>query len=178
MKIAASLIVCSLGLALVVAPSASAAPSSECTAIQKKAAKAAKAGKKAKAKRLRSQIRTCKQGATVRTALAGYTFTGTRGDGEPVSVTLCTDGRWQSKTGSRPVGISEGTTWYVRNLAFSSASQWTTQVGENSDRRQGGWGIGVARQGDSFQIGITSFDTVDDLGPVTRTDGAAVCATL
>ncbi len=179
MKTAASLVVISsLGLLLSVAPTASAASPTNCTALQKQAAKAAKKGQKAKAKRLRQQARTCKQAATVRTALAGYTFTGTRGDGQAVSVTLCADGRWQSKTGSRPVAISTGTTWLVRSLRYSNGTQWVTQVAENADRRAGGWSIGMARAGDAFQVGIASFDEVSDLGPVTRTDGAAVCATL
>ncbi len=179
MKTAASLVIIStLGLVLSAAPAATAAPPASCGALQKQVTKAAKKGQKAKAKRLRQQLRSCKQAASVQTALAGYTFTGTRGDGQPVSVTLCADGRWQSRTGSRPVGISEGTTWVVRALKFSNATKWVTQVAENADRRAGGWSIGVAREADAFQIGIASFDEVSDLGPVTRTDGTAVCATL
>lgn len=179
MKTAASLVVISsLGLLLSTAPTATAASPTNCAALQKQVGKAAKKGQKAKAKRLRQQLRTCKQASSVRTALAGYTFTGTRGDGQPVSVTLCDDGRWESRSGSRPVGISEGTTWVVRALAFSNATKWVTQVAENADRRAGGWSIGMAREADAFQIGIASFDEVTDLGPVTRTDGAAVCATL
>ncbi|MEI2784236.1 MAG: hypothetical protein V9E82_00805 [Candidatus Nanopelagicales bacterium] len=66
----------------------------------------------------------------------------------------------------------------MRAVNFSSATKWVTQVAENADRRAGGWSIGMARDGGAFQIGIASFDEVTDLGPVTRTDGAAVCATL
>jgi len=179
MKTAASLVVISsLGLLVSAAPSATAASPTNCAAIQKQVAKAVKKGQKAKAKRLRQQLRTCKQATSVRTSLAGYTFTGTRGDGQLVSVTLCEDGRWQGRAGSRPVAISAGTTWVVRSVNFSSATKWVTQVAENADRRAGGWSIGMARDGGAFQIGIASFDEVTDLGPVTRTDGAAVCATL
>ena len=178
MKTAASLVVISsLGLLMSAVPTAIATSPTNCAALQKQAAKAAKKGQKAKAKRLRQQVRTCKQATSVRTSLAGYTFTGTRGDGQLMSVTLCEDGRWQSMAGSRPVAISAGTTWVVRSVNFSSATKWVTQVAENADRA-GGWSIGMARDGGAFQIGIASFDEVTDLGPVTRTDGAAVCATL
>ena len=68
--------------------------------------------------------------------------------------------------------MSTGSSWFVRNLNYSSGSKWVTQVGENKDRDKGGWGIGLARDGDSFQVGIDSFDTVTSLGPATRTSGA------
>ena len=120
------------------------------------------------AKRLRAKHRTCKGAVAIRTALAGYAFTGTRGDGQSVMITLCSDGTWESRTGSSPVAISSGTDWYVRNTTFTNARKWVTQVGENQNWRKGGWGVGVARDGDSFQVGIASFDGVTDLGVVTR----------
>ncbi|MEI2784237.1 MAG: hypothetical protein V9E82_00810 [Candidatus Nanopelagicales bacterium] len=106
MKTAASLVVISsLGLLMSAAPTATATSPTNCAALQKQVAKAAKKGQKAKAKRLRQQLRTCKQATSVRTSLAGYTFTGTRGDGQLMSVTCVkTDagragparGQWQS----------------------------------------------------------------------------------
>ena len=152
--------------------------SDSCAPIQKKAKKAKRAGKKAKAKRLRVRLNTCRDAAKVRSALAGYTFTGTRGDGEPVSVTLCDNGKWHSRTGYTPVALSTGDSWYVLNPDYTSATKWVAQVSENKDPRQGGWTTGFARAGDAFQIGTASFDTVTSLGPVTRSSGAAVCATL
>ncbi len=173
-----------LGLLAAITPAvaqdrpATAAASDSCTPLKKQAKKAAKKGQKAKAKRLRTKHRTCKDTATIRTALAGYTFTGTRGDGEQISVTLCENGKRQSRTGSGPVAISTGDSWLVRYPQFSSATKWVTQVAEYKDRNRGGWSIGLAREGDAFQIGISSFDTVNSLGPVTRTSGDAICATL
>lgn len=155
-----------------------AATSDSCAPLKKQAKKAAKTGKKAKAKRIRAKHKICKNTAKVRAAIAGYTFTGTRGDGEPMSVTLCDDGKWTSRTGSRPVAISEGDSWFVRYPQFSSSTKWVTQVAEYKDRAKGGWGIGLARDGEAFQIGIASFYEVSSLGPVTRTSGDAVCATL
>jgi hypothetical protein len=159
----------------VVSADASTSATASCTPLLKKSKKAARGGQKAKAKRLRTKYRACKAAITVRSALAGYTFTGTRGDGEPTSVTLCENGTWESRTGARPVGISTGTTWYVRYPQFTSATKWVTQVAEYKDRNRGGWSVGVARDGDSFQVGIASFDTVTDLGAVTRTPAGAVC---
>ncbi len=168
--------VLTLGLVAVAAPGvqadASTTATASCQPLLKKAKKAARKGQKAKAKRLRSQHRTCKAAIAVRTQLAGYTFTGTRGDGQPVTITLCSNGAWESRTGSRPVGISSGTNWFVRNTTFTNATTWVTQVGENQDRRKGGWGVGFARDGDSFQVGIAYFDGVTDLGGVTRSPAA------
>ena len=156
--------------------------SSSCSKFQKKAKKAKKAGKAKKAKRLKKSYKVCKKTikreATVTSQISGYTFTGTRGDGEAKTVTFCPDGAWSSRTGSGIVAVSSGTTWFVRNLNYSSGSKWVTQVGENKDRDKGGWGVGLARDGDAFQIGIDSFDTVTSLGPVVRTSGAEVCSTL
>jgi hypothetical protein len=178
MKIALSAMA-TLGLLLVLpAPVATAATGTSCAPIQKKVTKAVKAGKKAKAKRLRQQLRTCKQAANVRSQIAGFTFTGTRGDGQAVAVTLCANGRWESRTGSRPVGISTGTSWFVRPVGAARATNWTVEVAESADPRGGGWSIGMARRGDAFQIGIASLGRVSDLGPVTRAPGDAVCATL
>lgn len=161
------------GLVGAVAPAqASTSATASCTPLLKKAKKSARAGQKAKAKRLRNKHRACKGALTVRTALAGYTFTGKRGDGQAVTLTLCSNGTWESRTGNGPVAVSSGTSWFVRNTTFSSATKWETQVGENKDRRKGGWGVGMARDGDSFQLGIASFDGVSDLGPVTRTPAA------
>lgn len=168
--------VLTLGLVAVAAPAAHADASTTATAscqpLLKKAKKAARKGQRAKAKRLRAKHRTCKGAVAVRSQLAGYTFTGTRGDGQSVMITLCSNGAWESRTGSRPVAISSGTNWYVRNTTFTNATTWETQVGENQDRRKGGWGVGFARDGDSFQVGIAYFDGVDDLGAVTRTPAA------
>jgi hypothetical protein len=157
------------------ATAASAASSPSCAPLQQKAKKAARSGKKAKAKRLKQRFKTCRNEATIRSALAGYTFAGTRGDGQPISITLCANGNWSSRTGSRPVAISSGSTWFVRFPQFTSTSAWVTQVAENKDRRQGGWSVGVARQGDAFQVGIASFEDVSSLGPVTRAPAGAAC---
>lgn len=175
-----------LGLLFATAPAAvhadSQLTSSSCSKYQKKAKKAKKAGKTKKTKRLKKAYKTCKKTvkreATVTSQISGYTFTGTRGDGQPMTVTFCPDGKWSSRTGSGIVARSQGTSWFVRNLAYTNGSKWMTQVGENKDRDKGGWCIGLARDGDAFQIGIDSFDTVTSLGPVTRTPGAEVCATL
>lgn len=162
-----------LGLVAATAPVVHAEASTvACKPLLKNSKKAARAGQKAKAKRLRAKYRACTSAATVRTALAGYTFTGTRGDGEAVSVTLCSNGTWESRTGSRPVAISTGTSWFVRHLDFSNPTKWVTQVGEYQDRSKGGWGVGVARDGDTFQVGIAYFDGVTDLGGVTRAPAA------
>lgn len=158
-------------------PSATAASSDSCAPIQSKAKQAAKQGKSAKAKRLRAKYRACQHSVQVRSQLAGYTFTGTRGDGEPMTVTLCDNGKWISRTGA-PAGVSQGDSWYVRYLTRRDAQHWTTQVGEYRKRESGGWSIGLARSGPDFQIGIASFDTVSSLGPVVRTSAAEACAAL
>jgi hypothetical protein len=168
-----------VGLLAAAAPAVSADASitatASCKPLLKKSKKAARAGQKGKAKRLRTKYRACQASITVREALAGYTFTGVRGDGEPTSVTLCENGKWESRSGARPVGISTGTAWYVRYPQFTSATKWVTQVAEYKDRNRGGWSVGVARDGDAFQVGIASFDTVTDLGAVTRTPAGAAC---
>ncbi len=160
-----------------VAPTAVAdvAATNSCASIQKKAKQAAKSGKKAKAKRLKQRYKTCKSEATIQSALAGYTFTGTRGDGEPVTITLCDDGTWSDRIGSSPAALGSGTTWVVRYPKFSSASKWVAQVAEFKDRTKGGWSVGFARNGDAFEFGIASFDEVSDLGPVTRAPAGAAC---
>jgi hypothetical protein len=175
-----------LGLLVATGPTAvhadSQLSSSSCSKYQKKAKQAKKVGNAKKAKRLKKKYKTCKKvvkrEATVTRAISGYTFTGTRGDRQPMTVTFCPDGKWSSRTGYQPVAVSTGSSWFVRNLNYSSGSTWVTQVGENKNRDKGGWGIGLARDGDSFQIGIDSFDTVTSLGPVERISGADVCATL
>jgi len=175
-----------LGLLVATAPAAvhadSQLSSSSCAKYKKKVKKASKAGKAKKAKRLKKAYKTCKKTVknerTVTQAISGYTFTGTRGDRQPMTVTFCPDGKWSSRSGYQPVAVSTGSSWFVRNLNYSSGSKWVTQVGENKDRDKGGWGIGLARDGDSFQVGIDSFDTVTSLGPATRTSGTEVCATL
>lgn len=165
-----------VGLAGAAAPAAqaesTASATASCKPLLKKAKKAARAGQKAKAKRLRTKYRTCNSAVTVRTQLAGYTFTGTRGDGEAVTLTLCSSGAWESRAGRAPVAVATGTNWYVRNTNFSSATKWVTQVGDKQNWREGGWGVGLARSGESFQIGIASFDGVTDLGAATRTPAA------
>jgi hypothetical protein len=94
-----------------------------------------------------------------------------------MNLTFCPDGKWISyDTDIR--FASRGDAWYVRNVAYRSSTSWVTQVGENKNRDKGGFGIGLARDADTFQVGIDSFDTVTDLGPATRTSGAAMCATL
>lgn len=174
-----------LGLLVATAPAAvhadSQLTSSSCSKYQKKAKKAKKAGKAKQAKRLKQTYKTCKKvlkrEATVTSAISGYTFTGTRGDGRPMNLTFCPDGKWISyDTDIR--FASRGDAWYVRNVAYRSSTQWVTQVGENKDRDKGGFGIGLARDGDTFQVGIDSFDTVTSLGPATRTSGTEMCATL
>lgn len=130
---------------------------------------------KVKAKRLRAKYRTCNHTATVREALAGYTFAGTRGDGEPVTVTLCESGQWHNRIGDRSGGTASGTQWYIRNLAYENSKNWVTQVGANRNREDGGWSVGLARQGDAFQFGIASFDGVTHLGPVTRSLDQTEC---
>jgi hypothetical protein len=94
-----------------------------------------------------------------------------------MNLTFCPDGQWISYERD-PRFANTGDTWYVRSLTYSSTTNWVTQVGENKDRAQGGFGIGLARSGASYQVGIASFDTVTDLGPATRTSGAAMCAEL
>jgi len=174
-----------LGLVGATAPSAQASspsPSAKtCSKIQKKAKKAKKAGAAKKAKRLQKRLRTCKKQVrrqrTVVNAISGYTFTGTRGDGRPMNLTFCPDGKWISY--ERDIRFANrGDNWYVRELDYTSSTKWVTQVGENKDRSDGGFGIGLARAGDAFQVGIASFDTVTDLGPATRSSGAEMCATL
>ncbi|MEZ5184826.1 MAG: hypothetical protein R2720_03690 [Candidatus Nanopelagicales bacterium] len=162
-------------------PASSQLSSNSCSKLLKKAKKAKKSGKAGKSKRLQKRYRTCKKTLkherTVTKAISGYTFTGTRGDGRRMNLTFCPDGKWISyETNIRYA--NRGTSWYVRHVAYSSSTKWVTQVGENKDRYDGGFGIGLARDGDSFQVGIASFDTVTDLGPATRTSGADMCATL
>lgn len=159
-------------------PSATAAASDSCAPIQSKAKKAAKQGRTAKAKSLRAKYRTCQHSAQVRSQLAGYTFTGTRGDGVTTAVTLCDSGKWISHTGGTPASVSQGDSWFVRYLNWRDAQHWATQVGEYRKRESGGWSIGLARSGPDFQIGIASFDTVSSLGPVVRTSAAETCAAL
>ncbi len=119
------------------------------------------------------------QEAAVRAQLAGYTYTGTRGDGASVIVTLCSDGKWKSQTSrGGPWGISTGAQWHVRGLTYSSATHWVTQVGENKDETQGGWGIGMARDGSTFKVGIARFGGAENFGSVTQSSGAPICATL
>lgn len=130
---------------------------------------------KVKAKRLRADSRTRKGMATVREARAGYTFAGTRGDGEPVTVTLCESGQWHNRIGDRSEGTASGTQWYIRSLTYKNSRNWVTQVGANRNREDGGWRVGFARQGDAFQFGIASFDSVTHLGPVTRSPDQTVC---
>ncbi len=155
--------------------------SSSCSKLQKKAKKAKKVGKAKKAKRLKKRYKTCKKTVkrekAVTSQISGYTFTGTRGDGRRMNLTFCPDGKWISYETTVQYA-NRGDAWYVRNLAYSSGSKWVTQVAENKDRSKGGFGIGLARDGDSFQVGIDSFDTVTTLGPATRTSGAQMCATL
>ncbi len=177
------------GLVAVAAPtSAVAAPASSshtsspsCTSLQTKANKASKAGKTKKAKKLKKQYRACQKTraneVNVVKEISGYTFTGTRGDGRSMNLTFCPDGQWISYERD-PRYANEGGTWFVRDLSYRSSTQWVTQVGENKDRMQGGFSIGLARTGNSYQVGIASFDTVTDLGPATRTSGAAMCAQL
>lgn len=175
-----------LGLFGTIAPAGAQASTSDlasnsCSKFQKKAKKAKKAGKAKKAKRLKKKYRTCKKKLkhekTVTSQISGYTFTGTRGDGLPMNLTFCPDGKWISYQTTVQYA-NRGDAWYVRNLAYSSGSKWVTQVAENKNRNKGGFGIGLARDGDTFQVGIDSFDTVTDLGPATRTSGAQMCATL
>lgn len=167
-----------LGLATAALPAVAAQEltgSDSCAPIQKKAKQAAKSGKKAKAKRLKQRYKTCKSEATIRSALAGYTFTGNRGDGALVQVTLCDNGTWSSRIGSRPVAVSSGTTWVVRYPRFSSASKWVAQVAEYKDRNKGGWSVGFARSAETFEFGIASFDEVNELGPVSRAPAGTAC---
>lgn len=175
-----------LGLIGATAPVGAQAASSDlasksCSKLQKKATKAKDAGKAQKSQRLKKMYKSCKktlkQERAVTNAISGYTFTGTRGDGLAMNLTFCPDGKWISYE-TDITFANRGDAWYVRNLAYSSATKWVTQVGENQDRNKGGFGIGLARDGDSFQVGIDSFDTVTDLGPATRTSGAQLCATL
>ena len=149
--------------------------SDSCAPLQKRAKQAAKSGKKTQAKRLKQRYKTCRSEATIRSALAGYTFTGNRGDGQAVQITLCDNGAWSTRIGSRPVAVNSGTTWVVRYPKFSSASKWVTQVAEFKDRNKGGWSVGFARNGDSFEFGIASFDEVSDLGPVSRAPAGTAC---
>jgi hypothetical protein len=171
---------------LVAAPASVSASSTHtsspsCTSLQTKANKASKAGKTKRAKKLKKQSRACQQNLarelSVVKEISGYTFTGTRGDGLSMNLTFCPNGQWISYERD-PRYANTGSSWYVRSLAYSSATRWVTQVGENMDRDQGGFGIGLARNGNSYQVGIASFDTVTDLGPATRTSGAAICAEL
>jgi hypothetical protein len=174
-----------LGLVGATAPTAQASspsPSAEsCSKIQKKAKKAKKAGAAKKAKRLQKRSRSCRKQVnrlrTVVNAISGYTFTGKGGDGLPMNLTFCPDGKWISY--ERDIRFANrGDSWYVRELDYTSSTKWVTQVGENKDRSDGGFGIGLARAGDTFQVGIASFDAVTDLGPATGSSGAALCATL
>jgi len=119
------------------------------------------------------------QEEAVRGQLAGYTYTGTRGDGASVIVTLCSNGKWESRTYSHGSwGNSVGAQWYVRGLKYTGNTSWVTQVGANKAEAQGGWGIGMALEGSTFKVGIARSGGVTNLGNVTQSSGAAVCATL
>lgn len=95
-----------LGLLVATAPAAvhadSQLSSSSCAKYKKKVKKASKAGKAKKAKRLKKAYKTCKKTVknerTVTQAISGYTFTGTRGDRQPMTVTFCPDGKWSSRS--------------------------------------------------------------------------------
>jgi hypothetical protein len=162
-------------------PASSDLASNSCSKFQKKAKKATKAGKTKKAKRLRKKARVCKRTLKnerkVTSDISGYSFSGTRGDGRTMNLTFCPDGKWISY--DRDIRFANrGDAWFVRNVQLTRRTQWVTQVAENKDRSQGGFAIGLARDGDAFQVGISSFDTVTTLGPVVRTSGAQMCATL
>lgn len=168
MRLVALAPIAALALVGTALPAHSATPGVSCQSLKKQAKKAAKSGKKAKATRLKQKYKTCQSAAAIRSALANYTFTGTRGDGEPVTITLCESGAWSTQIGSRPVATNSGTTWLVRYPNYSSASKWVAQVADKPDMRQGGWSVGFARDGAAFQFGVASFDEVSDLGAVTR----------
>lgn len=119
------------------------------------------------------------QQAAVRGQLAGYTYAGTRGDGALVEVTLCSTGKWKSRTYSYGSwGNSSGAQWHVRELKYTNSTNWVTQVGANKDEAQGGWGIGMAREGSTFKVGIARSGGASSFGTVTQSSGATVCATL
>ncbi|MFN8127588.1 MAG: hypothetical protein U0R28_02180 [Candidatus Nanopelagicales bacterium] len=168
MKLIALASVAALTLVGAAIPAQAASTTTTCTALKAKVTKAAKSGKNAKAKRLKQKYRSCRSVASIRSQLANYTFTGMRGDGQAVSITLCDSGAWSTQIGSRPVATNSGTTWLVRYPQYTSASKWVTQVADKPDRAQGGWSVGFARDGDAFQFGIASFDQVTSLGSVTR----------
>ena len=122
-----------LGLVGATAPTAQASspsPSAEsCSKIQKKAKKA---GAAKKAKRLQKRSRSCRKQVnrlrTVVNAISGYTFTGTRGDGLPMNLTFCPDGKWISY--ERDIRFANrGDSWSVRELDYTSSTKWVTQVG-------------------------------------------------
>lgn len=97
-------------------------------------------------------------------------YVGTRGDGSPVDMTFCANGKYQSRVGN---GVSNGK-WLVRTSAFTKTG-FTAILAENKDRRKGGYAIAIAKRGTKWYIGIESFNTATKLGLVARTPVSGAC---
>lgn len=137
-----------------------------------------KKGRAQKRKALR-RFRLClKQNKANRIAfnqIKDSNFLGERGDGQEVDWTFCSNGKWTSRVTSRSgSGVSDGRWWRIKAAVVRRGGKWIDAFVAG----EGGYEVALRRRDAQWQVGISSFDRIDQPGDATKSNARAECATL
>lgn len=174
----------SMAIATVVAltaltPSATAAPAgpqlAKCGKHKQGLGKKSGARKRKALRRFRLCLKQNQANRIAFNQIKDSNFDGERGDGQEVDWTFCSNGRWTSRITNRSgSGVSEGSWWRIKTAIVRQGGRWIDAIVAG----QGGYEVALRRRGAQWQVGISSFDRVDEPGDAVKSDARAECATL